>query len=105
MIIKNPTLDWVNGLREFLKTLIMINFFLGFFNLIPLHPLDGGKILARFLPYTWNRKLEENQVTLMYVLMIASMFGGLHFLAYPVTWLGYFLINGSELIVEHFLLG
>jgi Zn-dependent protease len=32
------------------QALIFINLILGFFNLIPLPPLDGSKILVRFLP-------------------------------------------------------
>ena len=37
----------------------MINLMLGCFNLIPLHPLDGGKVMARFLPIEANRFLEQ----------------------------------------------
>ncbi|MCA9700511.1 MAG: site-2 protease family protein [Myxococcales bacterium] len=33
-----------------LKTMLQLNVLLLFFNLMPLHPLDGGKILAAFLP-------------------------------------------------------
>lgn len=34
----------------FLQTMIGLNVLLMVFNLLPLHPLDGGKILAAFLP-------------------------------------------------------
>ena len=34
----------------FLIYLILINLFLGVFNLIPVHPLDGSRILEAFLP-------------------------------------------------------
>lgn len=59
---------------------IMINMFLCFFNLIPLHPLDGGKILARFLPLEANRWLENNQTTLNIVLIGAMFLGGFRYL-------------------------
>ena len=38
------------GLLEVLGTFFMLNVTLAFFNLLPIHPLDGGKILAWMLP-------------------------------------------------------
>jgi len=38
------------GLLEVLATFFMLNVTLAFFNLLPVHPLDGGKILAWMLP-------------------------------------------------------
>ncbi len=35
---------------ELLQTMLQLNILLMVFNLLPLHPLDGGKILAAFLP-------------------------------------------------------
>jgi len=37
----------------------LINFVLFFFNLIPLFPLDGEKILIRVLPYEWGVRWES----------------------------------------------
>lgn len=48
-------------MKELLLAFIGINIVLAVFNTIPLHPLDGGKILARFLPAHINYKLEQNQ--------------------------------------------
>ncbi len=56
---------WPSGdlafFRLTLEGFIYINLMLGFVNLIPLHPLDGGKVLARFLPVEWNWRLEQWQ--------------------------------------------
>lgn len=38
---------------------VMINFVLGFFNLIPLPPLDGSNMLSVFLSYQANQKYRE----------------------------------------------
>lgn len=46
------------------------NLSLAVFNALPLHPLDGGKIIARFIPDSWDRWLEENQFMLFIFLMV-----------------------------------
>lgn len=38
------------GVNMLLVTMLQLNVILMMFNLLPLHPLDGGKILAAFLP-------------------------------------------------------
>ena len=38
-----------DGLKLFFNYFIMINIYLGLFNLIPIHPLDGGQIFGNFI--------------------------------------------------------
>jgi Zn-dependent protease len=38
---------------------IFLNIFLAFFNLVPIPPLDGSKILPKFLPYSLAMKYES----------------------------------------------
>jgi Zn-dependent protease len=65
---------------------LQLNLFLAFFNLIPLHPLDGGKVIARFLPIKWEMWMESHASNMQWVLLLLVIFGGLHFLALPVMW-------------------
>lgn len=64
------------GLAEILITLLLLNIVLMVFNLLPLHPLDGGKILAAFLP----PRLEYVDEFLMqyggYILILLVVAGG-----------------------------
>jgi Zn-dependent protease len=39
--------------------IMILNIFLAFFNLVPLPPLDGSKILPRLLPYSLAMKYEN----------------------------------------------
>ncbi|AHI06010.1 putative Zn-dependent protease [Bdellovibrio bacteriovorus W] len=78
--------SYANGLVEILKTFIIMNLFLAFFNMLPLHPLDGGKVLARFLPASLNMKLERNEHLTGMILMALVLTGALKVLAVPVFW-------------------
>ena len=69
---------------KMVEVFVYINLLLGFFNLIPLHPLDGAKVLARFLPSQWNIFLEKNQMYSSFILIGLFVFGGFHYIAVPV---------------------
>lgn len=74
----------LEGAKEILKVFMMINLFLAVFNMIPLHPLDGGKVLARFLPHSWNDFLEANQQMTSLILIGLMVTGLFRYLAIPV---------------------
>lgn len=49
--------------------IVLINISLGLFNLIPIPPLDGSKVLIHFLPYNGKQWFERNQYTFYIVLL------------------------------------
>jgi Zn-dependent protease len=63
---------------------VLINFILGAFNLIPLPPLDGSKMVASFLSYEAMRKYEEfgryTQGIILLVFALSIM--GVHILSW-----------------------
>lgn len=92
-----PSGPWLISMGE---VFIYINLLLGFFNLIPLHPLDGGKVLARFLPVQWNMFLEKNQGWSSVCLILLFVSGGFYFLAVPVFYTAQSLIYFSRFFAQ-----
>lgn len=66
--------------RVFLLTVIKLNVVLMVFNLMPVPPLDGSKILYTFLPFEMIRKLEIYGPFLLLPIML--LFGGA--IIYPI---------------------
>lgn len=91
--LKMQMSDIQKPMAMLLSQFILTNLFLAVFNLIPIHPLDGGKVLARFLPAAWNYKLEQNAQQLSFLLLILFVSGALRFLIYPVFFLYEHLLN------------
>jgi len=46
--------SWIQGSLEVISTVVIINLVLAFFNLVPIPPLDGSKIVFAFLPYRFR---------------------------------------------------
>ncbi len=78
---------------KMLNAFILINLFLAVFNMIPLHPLDGGKVIARFLPARANNWLEQNEMITGFILMGLILTGALAILRWPVMWMHSFLVG------------
>ena len=90
-----------------LQYFILINIGLAIFNLIPITPLDGSRILSYFTSASLDRKLAQyHQV--IYVAFIVLIISG--FLSTPLTWvrnnifdLFYFLTNWVDNLVGIFI--
>lgn len=80
---------YVTPIVKMLGAFVVINLFLAIFNMLPLHPLDGGKVLARFLPTSINHKLEQNEQVTSFLLLGLMLTGVLSVLQVPV----YFVYN------------
>lgn len=55
---------------------VMVNFYLMAFNLLPLPPLDGGRILTMVLPYSAARRfaeLENHGMIILVVLLLSGL--------------------------------
>lgn len=66
---------------------IVLNVSLFVFNLIPVPPLDGTKVLLAFLPYETAQKYEAFAPQLSWILLIALLFGGGAIVGYGVRML------------------
>lgn len=66
-------------LFELFSPIVYLNVILAVFNLVPIHPLDGGKILVGLLPpgtaRDWDRFLQQYGIILLLVLIL-PIFGG-----------------------------
>jgi Zn-dependent protease len=78
---------------EFLRGLLMINFALAIFNLIPIPPLDGSNIVMSFLNHNAARKYAEFQQYSFFLLLFLMFSGALRVIGIPIALLAEFSVN------------
>jgi len=78
LLIPYQSNEWVGLLAPLLTPLVYINLILAAFNLIPVPPLDGSKILAGILPDSGARfiySLEQYGPLILLLLIVTDMVG------------------------------
>jgi Zn-dependent protease len=63
-------------MSQFLFTFMSINFLLAAFNMIPLPPLDGSRILTALLPAFWRPILAPLERYGVFLLFLLILIGG-----------------------------
>ena len=67
-----PWLSLSGSFLELVTLIILVNLWLAAFNLIPVPPLDGSKILFALIPYRW-RKIEQIMEQYQLVLILLAI--------------------------------
>ncbi|UQZ87935.1 site-2 protease family protein [Deltaproteobacteria bacterium Smac51] len=72
---------------------ILVNVSLGIFNLLPVPPLDGFKVLSYFLPFKWVHFAYKNQMVFTIVFVALVLTGVLPSLIRPMVWTVFSLLS------------
>ena len=91
-----PTFRAVHSL---LSTLILLNIILALFNLFPIPPLDGSRIVDSWIPDSlrpaWNSLCQLGPVVLLAVILLPAL-AGASLLSAPIAWIGEFIARLPE---------
>ncbi len=75
----------INNIYTYLSIVIWLNLILGVFNLIPVAPLDGFKVLAGFLPKDWYHDFVRTEPYGIFILLFLLVTGTIGNILLPVV--------------------
>lgn len=75
----------INTVYVFLSPIIFFNVVLGVFNLIPVAPLDGFKVLGGLLPQEWYEDFMQTERYGIFILLLLIVTGVLGQVLFPIT--------------------
>ena len=76
---------------------VIVNINLAIFNLIPIPPLDGSKILSYFTSAKWERYLQNNYMVVQIVFLLLLMTS---ILSKPISWISGWVFDGFAFITS-----
>lgn len=91
------TIDSLIIIYEILGFFVSVNIGLAIFNLIPIPPLDGSKVLSHFIGPKFDRFIYQNNMVVQFVFMAILLTGILN---KPLGFIGGYVIDFFNLITE-----
>ena len=74
-----------NLVYDYISPIIFFNILLGVFNLIPIHPLDGFKVLAGLLPRDWYYDFIQTEKYGIFILLLLIITGLIGQIILPIS--------------------
>jgi Zn-dependent protease len=82
---------------QFIAYGVIINLLLAFFNLIPIPPLDGSRILQGFLSYELQEKYLRIERYGFFIIIILLWMGILNYVLLPLVSYGFYFLTGKPM--------
>lgn len=73
------------GVYQIISIVIWLNLILGVFNLIPVAPLDGFKVLAGLLPQDWYHDFMQTEKYGIFILLLLLVSGAVGRILFPIV--------------------